>query len=92
MNSVSLVGWLTAEPALATDRAGLDECRMRIAVERRRRGGAREPGVVYVEVAMCGRDARECAARLKTGDRIGLSGRLEPEDGRHVVVEQLDFL
>jgi single-stranded DNA-binding protein len=65
---------------------------MRLAVRRRARGGQPEPGVVYVEVTTFGRDARECAGRLSNGDRIGLSGRLEPEDGHHVLIEQLDFL
>lgn len=65
---------------------------MRLAVQRRERGGEPEPGVVYVEVTTFGRDARECAERLAGGDRVGLSGRLEPEDGRHVLIDQLDFL
>jgi single-stranded DNA-binding protein len=65
---------------------------MRLAVPRRERGGRPEPGVIYIDVTLFGRDARECADRLGHGDRLGLSGRLEPEDGRHVLIEQLDFL
>jgi single-stranded DNA-binding protein len=92
VNSVSLVGRLTGDPELGVNRAGTEECRMRLAVQRRERGGEPEPGVVYVEVTTFGRDARECAERLVGGDRVGLSGRLEPEDGRHVLIDQLDFL
>src|SRR5205085_9207631 len=59
VNSVSLVGQLTADPQLRTNRTGTDECRMRIAVQRRQRGGDPDTGVVYVEVTTHGRDARE---------------------------------
>jgi single stranded DNA-binding protein len=92
VNSVSLVGRLTADPELRVDRSGTDECRMRLAVQRRVRGGAPEPGVVYIDVTTFGHEARECAERLAGGDRVGLSGRLEPEDGRHVLIDQLEFL
>jgi single-strand DNA-binding protein len=100
MNSVSLVGRLTDDPALRKNRAGIDECRMQIAVQRFARGGRREPGVVYVEVSTFGPEAVECVERLARGSRIGLSGRLdsdEPKDPGQpgwsgVVIDQLDFL
>jgi single-stranded DNA-binding protein len=50
---------------------------MRIAVPRRRRTGRREPDVVYVDVAAYGADAQESAERLKQGDKLSLSGRIE---------------
>jgi single-strand DNA-binding protein len=92
VNTVSLVGRLTADPQLRANRNGTDECRMRIAVQRRQRDGQPEPGVVYIDITTFGHQARRCAARLSNGDRIGLSGRLEPEDGRHVLIDQLDYL
>lgn len=92
MNSVSLVGTLTGEPQLRQNRDGTDECRMKIAVQRRGPGGVPEPGVTYIDVTTFGREARECAERLSRGSRVGLSGRLQPEDGRHVLIDQLDFL
>jgi single-stranded DNA-binding protein len=46
MNSVSLVGQLTADPELRTNRAGIEECRMGLAVQRRQHGGRPEPGVI----------------------------------------------
>ena len=64
---------------------------MRLAVGRRSRDGQLEPGVVYVDVTTFGHEARECA-RLSAGDRIGLSGRLEDDEGGHVLIDQLDFL
>lgn len=92
MNAVSLIGELTGNPELQTNRAGIDECRMTIAVQRRERTGQPEPGVAYVWVATFGRDARECAERLSHGSRVGLAGRLEPGDRQHVLIDQLDFL
>ena len=95
MNSVSLVGQLTADPELRANRASLPECRMRIAVQRRARNGRPEPGVVYVDVTTFGEEARECKRRLKLGSRIGLSGRLhddQPQEGTGVLIDQIDFL
>lgn len=92
MNTVALVGQLVGDPQLRENRAGIPECRMRLAVQRRERGGKPEPGVVYVEVTTFGEEARECARRLSHGSLVGLSGRLQPEDGRHVLGDQLDFL
>lgn len=102
MNSVSLVGALAAEPVVWDDQRGGVECWMRLAVPRRALGGAREPGVVYVAVATVGPPARECADRLSTGSRIGVTGRLDwdpahaPEDclasAQVVLLDQLDFL
>ena len=92
MNSVSLVGRVVGATELRTNRAGVDECRMRLAVPRRLRDGSPEPGVVYVFVTTFGREARECAERLSDGSRVGLSGRLEPEHGQHVLIDQLDYL
>jgi single-stranded DNA-binding protein len=102
MNTVALIVALTDAPELTSERAGIEICRMRIAVPRRNRAGRREPGVVYVEVTTFGAEAIACAERLKRGDRIGLSGRLERDDylidegewrtDHGVLVEQLDLL
>ena len=102
MNSVSLVATLAANPELRRGEAGIAECWMRLAVPRYARGGQREPGVVYVDAATSGLQAPEHAKRLSIGDRIALTGRLEPDDREprnrektadHVVlIDQLDFL
>lgn len=92
VNSVSLVGRLVTDPELRTNRAGVEECRMRLAVARRSRGGQLEPGVVYVDVTTFGHEARECARELSAGQQLGLSGRLEDEQGGHVLIDQVDFL
>ena len=94
MNSVSIVGHVTGEPELRTTRAGVPECRMRVAVPRYSRRGRREPGVVYVSVTTFGLEAQECAERLKEGSRIGLSGRLDSDEPEWsgILIDQLDFL
>ena len=95
MNSVSLLGQVVGEPQLRENRAGIAECRMRLAVPRRSRDGQREPGVVYVDVTIFGLRAQECAERLTLGSRVGLTGRLDSDDPREsagVLIDQLDYL
>jgi single-stranded DNA-binding protein len=101
VNSVALTGTVVDDPQLSSGERGGDVCVMRIAVPRRSRGGRREPGVVYVDVAAFGAGAHESAARLREGDRIGLAGRLSREEyraqggGRRVdhavLIEQLNL-
>ena len=73
---------------------------MRLAVPRHARGGRREPGVVYVAVTTFGLEARDCAERLRRGDRIGVTGRIEQDRHRtsegwrvdhSVLIDQLDL-
>ena len=92
MNAVSLIGQLADDPELRENRAGISECRMRLAVPRRSRDGQREPGVVYVNVTTFGQEAQECAERLTAGSRVGLSGRVEDDPLPGVLIDQLDFL
>ncbi len=101
MNSVNVIGTLTGPPWLRRNRAGIIECRMRIAVPRHG-GKVPEPGVVYLDVSAFGNFAHECSEKLKEGSRIGLSGRLEVDEHRThegvwdaahgVLIDQLDFL
>ena len=75
---------------------------MRVAVPRVARGGAREPGVVYVEVVATGWSARELAEGVAVGTRIGVSGRIDLDEWvgaggeRHsrfeVMADQLELL
>lgn len=92
VNAVSLTGRVVGEPELRRNRAGTDECRIKLAVPRYARSGRREPGVVYVDVTTFGEEARQCAARLAEGATVGLSGRLEDDGGSHVLIDQFDFL
>jgi single-strand DNA-binding protein len=80
VNNVSLLGFLVGDPQLRVDHAGRDVCSMQVAVPRRRLTGEFEPGVIYVDVAVFGQQAHDCAANLAAGARIGVSGTLERED------------
>ena len=80
MNNVSLLGFLVGDPELLVDHLGRDVCAMQIAVPRRRLTGEFDPGVVYVDVAVFGQQALNCAANLAAGARVGVSGTLERED------------
>jgi single-stranded DNA-binding protein len=99
MNTVSVIGRIVGPPELRKNRAGYDECRMRLAIPRRQRDGQPDAGVVYLDVATFGPEARECA-QLHEGASIGLSGRLESDDPRDpvyppwsgVLIDQLDVL
>jgi single-stranded DNA-binding protein len=100
MNSVALTGVLTEDPELHEDGADPVRCRMRLAVPRHARGGRREPGVVYVAVTTFGFAAHDCAERLRRGDRIGVTGRIEQDKYRtregwrvdhSVLIDQLDL-
>jgi single-stranded DNA-binding protein len=100
MNSVALTGVLAEDPELHEEGAEPVRCRMRLAVPRHARSGRREPGVVYVAVTTFGFEARGCAERLRRGDRIGVTGRIEqdrhrtPEGWRvdqSVLIDQLDL-
>jgi single-stranded DNA-binding protein len=93
MNVVSLTGRVVGEPERRTTRSGLSECRIKLAVPRYGRGGTREPGVVYVDVTTFGLEARDLAERLSEGSAVGLSGRLDGDDGSSLVlIDQFDFL
>lgn len=95
MNVVSVIGRVVGEPQLRTNRAGLPECRVKLAVPRRSRSGQKEPGVVYLEVTTFGLEAQDLADRVSEGATLGLSGRLDddpPDEGIGVHVDQLDVL
>jgi single-strand DNA-binding protein len=80
MNSVNLVGRLVGAPELRAGATGDHVCVMRLAVPRFRPSGLREPGVVFVEVAATGLRARELAAGVVDGMRVGVSGRLDLDE------------
>lgn len=95
VNVVSLIGRVVGEPELRKNRAGADQCTVRLAVPRYARNGQREPGVVYVDVTTFGLEAQDAASRLHEGSTVGLSGRLDsdpPEGSVGVLIDQLDLL
>ena len=92
MNAVSLIGTLSTPPDLQEPRSGPLRCTMQVAVPRCSRTGQREPGIVYIDVAISGLQAQECADRLRLGSRVGVAGRLDSADPVGVLIDQLDYL
>jgi hypothetical protein len=80
VNTVGLIGLVVNGPELTIDREGRDECFMQLEVPRRDPSGNPVPGVIYVDVTTFGVQARFCAERLTTGQRIGVAGSLERDD------------
>ena len=98
MNTIQLIGRLTADPecrALAEDKSVAN---MRLAVGRRDRKAA----PVYVDVVAWGKLAELCAEHLEKGRQVAISGRLEyseweAQDGskrskHEVVAGEVEFL
>jgi len=98
MNTIQLIGRLTADPecrALAEDKSVAN---MRLAVPRRDRKAA----PVYVDVVAFDRLAELCSEHLEKGRQVAISGRLEyseweAQDGskrskHEVVAGDVEFL
>jgi single-strand DNA-binding protein len=95
MNSINLVGRLTADPKLI-DSSERPVCRMRIAV----RNGDRNPPT-YIDVCAFDGQAYTCAEYLTKGRRVAVSGQLAYDErkspdgehrGRYSVIGTVDFL
>jgi single-strand DNA-binding protein len=100
MNSVNLIGRLTATPELrSSDNGGV--VRLRVAVQRRRGKDGEDRGADFVDVTAFGPQAQTCAQYLTKGRRVGIVGRLhhsewDAQDGRRqrleVIADNVDFL
>ena len=91
MNSVNLIGRLTADPEL---RAGGNDTTigsLRLAVQRPRKDGE-DQGADYVDVTVFGRQAEICKQYLTKGRKIAVQGHLhhsewDGENGRRQKLE-----
>ena len=99
MNSVNLIGRLTADPTL-NERKGIQVGNLRLAVQRPRKDGE-DQGADYVDVTVFGRQAETCKQYLAKGRKIGVQGRLhhsewDGENGRRqkleVIADNVEFL
>lgn len=96
MNSIQLIGRLTADPELRFTANGTEVCKFRLAVNRY------DGGADYIDVVTFKRQAEVCAEHLAKGRMVGVSGRLshsewQADDGskrskHEVVAESVDFL
>ena len=90
MNSVNLIGRLTADPTL-NERKGIQVGNLRLAVQRPRKDGE-DQGADYVDVTVFGRQAEICKEYLAKGRKIAVQGRLhhsewDGENGRRQKLE-----
>jgi single-strand DNA-binding protein len=95
INSVTLVGQLTADPLLRQMPDGRSVCDLRLAVN-----DQRDKPALFIDIATFGPGADACAEHLTKGRQIGVIGRLifsewEGEDGKkrskHQVVGMVKF-
>ncbi|HET7488812.1 MAG TPA: single-stranded DNA-binding protein [Acidimicrobiales bacterium] len=101
MNTVSLIGRLTADPELRYTAGGTPVCNLRLAINRPRRDG-QDQGAVFVDVVSFSRQAEAVAEHLGKGRQVAVTGRLEyrqweSNDGsshskHEVIANQIDFL
>jgi len=98
MNTIQLIGRLTADPELRSLAEDKSVANMRLAVARRDRKAA----PVYVDVVAFDRLAELCATHLERGRQVAISGRLdysewEAKDGtkrskHEVIANEVEFL
>jgi single-strand DNA-binding protein len=105
INRVVLVGNLTKDPELKSTAGGTSLCKLRIAVNTRRKDetGSWVDKPNYFDVTVWGNQAESCAQYLSKGRPVGIDGRLEwrewdATDGSgkrqavEVVAESVQFL
>ena len=101
MNTVNLIGRLTADPELRFTSGGTPVCTLRLAVNRPRKDG-QDQGAVFVDVVSFSRQAEAVAEHLAKGRQVAVTGRLEyrqweandgsPHSKHEVIANQVEFL
>lgn len=76
MNTVTLIGRLTADPELRSTNGGTPVCTVRLAVNRPRKDG-KDQGAVFIDVVSFSRQAEAVAEHLAKGRQVAVTGRLE---------------
>jgi single-strand DNA-binding protein len=80
INSVVITGNLTKDPELRSLPSGTSVCKLRVAVNSRRKDGASGEWVDkpnYFDVTVWGAQGENCANYLSKGRPVAVSGRLE---------------
>lgn len=77
MNSIQLIGRLTADPELRTTNGGTPVCTIRLAVPRRPRTEDPTPAPVYINVVTYGAQGEAVATHMVKGRRVAVTGRLD---------------
>jgi len=103
MNSVTLIGRLTADPKMKyTQNAGIPFCSFNLAVDRRYKSADGEKQTDFIRIVAWRKLAEICNEYLFKGQKVGINGSLEMnrwegEDGNpvtiyQVVAENVEFL
>jgi single-strand DNA-binding protein len=106
INRVVLTGNLTSDPELRSLPSGTSVCRLRLAVNTRRKNGATgewEDKPNFFDVTVWGQQGENCARYLSKGRPVAIDGRLEwrewqdRETGRNrsstdIIAETVQFL
>jgi single-strand DNA-binding protein len=95
INRVVITGNLTADPDLRNLQSGTAVCKLRVAVNTRRKsaGGDWEDKPNYFDVTVWGKHGENCARYLAKGRPVAIDGRLEwrewetKEGGKRQAVE-----
>jgi single-strand DNA-binding protein len=80
LNVVVITGNLTADPELRSLPSGTSVCKLRVAVNTRRKNGATgdwEDKPNFFDVTVWGAQGENCARFLSKGRPVGVQGRLE---------------
>lgn len=101
MNTVTLIGRLTADPQLRNTNGGTPVCTLRLAVPRPPKDGD-DQSAVFVDVTTSARQAEAVSEHMAKGRQVAVTGRLEyrewtgedgsPRSKHEVVASQIDFL
>lgn len=102
LNRVTLIGRLTADPALRYTPSGVPVANFTLAVERPFKSQSGEREVDFIDIVVWRRQAELCANHLNKGRLVAIDGRLqirsyEAQDGSkrkasEVVAEAVQFL
>ena len=85
LNVVVITGNLTADPELRSLPSGTSVCKLRVAVNTRRKNGSSgdwEDKPNYFDVTVWGAQGENCARFLSKGRPVGVQGRLDGGSGR----------
>ena len=72
MNSLHIIGNLTADPELRTTTGGVDVCSFNVAVNRRKKADSQETD--YFHVTAWKERGKTCAQYLKKGSKVSVVG------------------
>ena len=105
LNVVVITGNLTKDPELRTTPSGTPVCKLRVAVNSRRKDGSSGEWVDkpnYFDVTVWGAQGENCATYLSKGRPVGVEGRLdwrewEAQDGSkrqavEIIANSVQFL